>query len=120
MDKRRFGVIEVRRINASTYWLEIAGTMWSEVEWSAKRNRWCIQDGAGMCLAHEESIMGQNKDPQAAIRRAKRMIVDGSMPSPEEAFRLHEERQSGVPSGTVEAGDLGQPMPILKEREKVK
>ena len=33
-DQRRYGVIEVRRINADTYHLTINGEMWSEVEWS--------------------------------------------------------------------------------------
>jgi hypothetical protein len=77
-DRRRYGVIEVRRMNASTYWLEIAGTMWSEVEWSPSRQAWCVQDAAGQCLTHIEHIVGQDRDPQAAIRLAKRMIVDGS------------------------------------------
>jgi hypothetical protein len=40
-DKRRFGVIEVERINDD---LTISGEMWSEVEWSPSRQRWCIQD----------------------------------------------------------------------------
>ena len=31
-DKRRYGVIEVRRISAETHWLEINGVMWAEVE----------------------------------------------------------------------------------------
>ena len=31
-DKRRYGVIEVRRLNAETYHLTINGVMWSEVE----------------------------------------------------------------------------------------
>jgi hypothetical protein len=71
-DKRRYGVIEVRQINAETYWLEINGVMWSEVEWSRERRRWCIQDAAGHCLSHVEHIVGQDKDPQTAIRLAKK------------------------------------------------
>jgi len=85
IDRRRFGVIEVHRINAETYHLTINGEMWSEVEWSRSRQRWCIQDAAGHCLAHVEHIVGQDRDVQAAIRLAKRMIVDGSMPSPASA-----------------------------------
>src|SRR5262245_48773219 len=76
-DKRRYGVIEVRRINAETYHLTINAQMWSEVEWSRSRQRWCIQDAAGHCLAHVEHIVGQDRDVQAAIRLAKKMIVDG-------------------------------------------
>jgi hypothetical protein len=32
MDRRRYGVIEVSRINDRTYHLTIGGRMWSEVE----------------------------------------------------------------------------------------
>ena len=87
-DRRRYGVIEVRCICSSpeTYHLTIGGRMWSEVEWSRSRQAWCIQDAAGHCLTHVEHIVGQDRDPQAAIRLAKRMIVDGRMPSPEEAL----------------------------------
>jgi hypothetical protein len=81
----RYGVIEVRRINAETYHLTINGQMWSEVEWSSSRSAWCIQDAAGQCLTHVEHILGQDRDVQTAIHLAKRMIVDGRMPSPEEA-----------------------------------
>ncbi|MGA8697573.1 MAG: hypothetical protein WB689_27820 [Xanthobacteraceae bacterium] len=82
-DRRRYGVIEVRRINAETYHLTIGGRLCSEVEWSPKRRAWCIQDAAGHCLTHVEHIVRQDKDPQTAIRLAKRMIVDGAMPTPE-------------------------------------
>jgi hypothetical protein len=84
-DRRRYGVIEVRRINAETYHLTINGEMWSEVEWSRSRQAWCVQDAAGHCLTHTEHIVGQDRDVQSAIRLAKRMIVDGRMPSPEDA-----------------------------------
>jgi hypothetical protein len=50
-----------------------------------------VQDAAGHCLLHVEHILNQDPDPQAAIRLAKRMIVDGRMPSPEQA--LHQLRQ---------------------------
>lgn len=76
-DQRRYGVIEARRINDSTYHLMIGGELWSEVEWSPSRQRWCIQDAAGHCLTHVEHIVGQDRDVQTAIRLAKRMIVDG-------------------------------------------
>jgi hypothetical protein len=76
-------VIEVRRINAETYHLTINGELWSEVEWSRSRQRWCIQDAAGHCLAHVEHIVGQDRDVQTAIRLAKKMIVSGEMPTPE-------------------------------------
>jgi hypothetical protein len=85
-DPRRYHPIEVRRINASTYHLCIDGKMWSEVEWSPSRRAWCIQDAAGHCLAHVEHILDQNRDVETAIRLAKRMILDGRMPTPEQAY----------------------------------
>ncbi len=91
-DRRRYGVIEVRCINAKTYHLTINGKLWSEVEWSRSRRAWCVQDAAGHCLLHVEHIVGQDRDPQTAIRLAKKMIVDGRMPTPEEARRQLSER----------------------------
>lgn len=104
-DRRRYGVIEVRQINADTYHLEINGQMWSEVEWSRDRGQWCIQDAAGQCLAHTAHIVGQDRDVQTAIRLAKRMIVDGRMPAPEEALRQLESREQ-----------LGEPWVPLEDR----
>jgi hypothetical protein len=109
-DRRRFGVIEVRRINGETYHLTINGQMWSEVEWSRSRQRWCIQDAAGQCLAHEEHIVGQDRDVQTAIRLAKKMIVSGEMPTPEEAFQQLNEKTK-----TTET-----PIPFhMEEKDKV-
>jgi len=123
-DKRRYGVIEVRRINAETYWLEINGVMWAEVEWSPKRRAWCVQDAAGHCLAHVEHIVGQNINAQTAIKLAKRMIVSGEMPSPEAAHaqlraeqgrarpktraknRKLERKQEHEPLGQLIVGDI--------------
>lgn len=102
-------MIEVRRINAETYHLTIGGEMWSEVEWSRSRNMWCIQDAAGQCLTHVEHIVGQDQDPQTAIRLARRMIVDGRMPAPEEARRQLERERLGE---ELPAPGLRQPQPI--------
>jgi hypothetical protein len=110
IDKRRYRLISVVRRNSNTYHLLIDGTLWSEVEWSAKRLRWCIQDAAGQCLAHEEHVVGMDKDPQAAIRLAKRMIVNGTMPTPEEArarLKLEQERKR-----------LGEPLPAFPQRQR--
>ena len=111
-DIRRYGIIEVRRVNASTYHLLIGGVMWSEVEWSSSRKQWCIQDCCGMCLAHTESIVGQDRDVQTAIRLAKKMIVDGRMPTPEQARqRLKERKQLDQ-----RRDRLGEPWVPLKDR----
>jgi hypothetical protein len=98
-DRRRYGVIEVRRRGSNCYDLTINGELWSEVEWSRSRRAWCVQDAAGQCLTHVEHIVGQDKDLQAAIRLAKRMIVDGSMPTPEEARARLEREQERKPLG---------------------
>jgi hypothetical protein len=136
-DKRRYGVIEVRRINAETYWLEINGVMWAEVEWSPKRRAWCVQDAAGHCLTHVEHIVGQNIDASAAIRLAKRMIVSGEMPSPEEAHaqlraeqerarpraknRKLERKQEHEPLGQLIIGDItarSEAVPVVRKASK--
>ena len=93
---------------ASTYHLTINGVMWSEVEWSPSRQRWCIQDAAGHCLTHTEHIVGQNPDVETAIRLAKQMILDGRMPTPEEAQQQLKDRQ--------ERERLGEPWVPLKDR----
>jgi hypothetical protein len=94
-DRRRYGPIAVRRVNAETYHLTIGGRLWSEVEWSPSRRAWCIQDAAGHCLTHVEHIVGQDRDVQTAIRLAKRMILDGRMPSREDAHaQLKAEREA--------------------------
>jgi hypothetical protein len=117
-DRRRFGVIEVRRINAITYHLVIGGQMWSEVEWSATRKAWCVQDAAGRCLAHVEHIIDQNVDIQTAIRLAKRMIVDGRMPTPEEAQAQLEREQERKRLGEPIIGDITampQAVPVTRK-----
>ena len=110
-DQRRYGVIEVRRINAETYQLTINGEMWSEVEWSSSRQRWCIQDAAGQCLTHVEHIVGHDRDVQTAIRLAKRMIVDGRMVTPEDAEQQLKEQER--------RDRLGEPWQLLQDKIKV-
>jgi hypothetical protein len=90
-------VIEVRSRGAGCYHLTINGQLWSEVEWSASWKIWCVQTAAGHCLAHVEHIIGQDRDAGAAIRLAKRMIVDGRMPTPEQAQAQLEHKDLGEP-----------------------
>ena len=92
-DKRRFGVIECRRVSAGCYHLMVGSELWAEVEWSPARRCFCIQDAAGQCLAHPEHVVATDRDPRNAIRIAKRMIIDGSMPSPEEARQQLKQKQ---------------------------
>ena len=116
-DRRRFGVVEVRRLNAETYHLTIGGVMWSEVEWSRSRRAWCIQDAAGRCLTHVEHILEPDRDVQTAIRLAKRMIRDGRMPTPEDAeAQLQGRRRDrlGEPLGKTGSQD---PVPVLRHSD---
>ena len=68
--------------------------LWVEIEWSPERRAWCIQDACGHCLTHTEHIHATAADPQGAIRLAKRMILDGRMPTPEQAAQQLKERLS--------------------------
>jgi hypothetical protein len=88
-DRRRFYPIETRfrqHGQVAHYDLTIDGELWSCVEWSPTRRAWCIQDASGECLAHVEAIHGQDVDADTAVRLAKRMILDGRMPTPEQAY----------------------------------
>ena len=105
-DRRRYRVVETRRINANTYHLTIDGVLWSAVEWSPSRRAWCIQDACGFCLTHVESVVGQDRDVQMAIRLARRMIVDGRMPTPEQAAARLRARESDGKLGEPIEGDL--------------
>src|SRR5262249_38920578 len=64
------------------------------------------EDAAGHCLAHVEHFVGQNVDVQTAIRLAKRMIVGGSMPTPEEARAQLEREQEREHLGEPIIGDI--------------
>lgn len=126
-DRRRYGVIETRfqrQGELAMYWLTIRGEVWACVEWSSKRRRWCIQDASGRCLAHCDAIHGQDIDAATAVRLARRMILDGRMPTPEEAqeqleARLEQDRTKEVVKRrrkSKKKPELGVPMEILAER----
>ena len=74
--------------------LTIDGELWAEVEWSEKRQRWCIQDAEGRCLSHQDHVHGAAADRTAAVSLAEAMIRDGRMPTPEEAKRQADERRN--------------------------
>jgi hypothetical protein len=65
---------------------------WAAVEWSEKRQAWCIEDAEGQCLSHKESIHGQATSKKEAVELAYAMIRDGRMPSPEQAAEAHQQR----------------------------
>jgi hypothetical protein len=105
-DRRRYDVIETVSRSSNCYWLTINGVMWAEVEWSPKRRAWCIQDAAGHCLLHIEHIVGENPDVGKALRIARRMIVDGTLPTPEEARAQLCAEQDRARLGTPIIGDI--------------
>ena len=65
--------------------LTIGGEHWVDVEWSEKRQQWCIQDCEGRCLTHAPSIRGMAASKDEAVALAEAMIRDGRMPDPETA-----------------------------------
>ena len=73
--------------------LTIGGEHWAAVEWSEKRQRWCVEDAEGKCLTHAASIKGMAESKEAAVALAKTMIHDGRMPDPKTARAEHEERR---------------------------
>jgi hypothetical protein len=92
------------------YVLSIGGQTWAQIEWSASRRAWCIQDASGRCLAHCDAIHGQNVDAQTAITLAKRMIVDGRMPTPEEAEAQLRERLAAEDAASPAGADAIEPI----------
>jgi hypothetical protein len=77
-----------------------------------ERPRWPrIQDGSGRCLAHCDAIHGQDIDAQTAVKLAKRMIRDGTLPCPEDAHEQLDER--------LRRDRLGEPMELLAPREPI-
>jgi hypothetical protein len=101
-DLRRHGVIEVRYRPGppAIYRLTIGGELWAAVEWSPSRQRWCVEDAAGRCLAHVEHIHAEDVDRETAIRLAKRMIRDGRIPTPEEAEQRWRRREHSRSAGS--------------------
>src|ERR1700677_335043 len=73
--------------------VELDGEHWASVEWSEKRQQWCIEDVEGRCLTHTASIRGRAPSKEEAVALAEAMIRDGRMPSPGEARADAEERR---------------------------
>jgi hypothetical protein len=69
------------------------GEHWASVEWSEKRQRWCVEDVEGRCLTHTASIRGMAESKDEAVALAEAMIRDGRMPSPLMARAEADERR---------------------------
>lgn len=62
--------------------LLIENVLWAYVEWSEKRQEWCIEDSLGRCLKHAGDLRGTADSKHAAIELAQQMIHDGRLPTP--------------------------------------
>jgi hypothetical protein len=94
-DPRRQRPIKVEWLSEEIGRLSIGGIHWGAVEWSEKRQAWCIEDAEGRCLSHHSHVHGQAASKDAAVTLAREMIRDGRMPTPEEAKRRRKERLEG-------------------------
>jgi hypothetical protein len=72
--------------------LYIDSESWGAVEWSDKRQAWCIEDAEGRCLSHHSHIHGEDKNKDGAVALAEAMIRDGRMPTPEDATKARDQR----------------------------
>jgi hypothetical protein len=72
--------------------LLIKDEYWGAIEWSEKRQVWCIEDAEGRCLSHHSHVHGEDKDKAGATALAEAMIRDGRMPTPEDAKQARQER----------------------------
>jgi hypothetical protein len=91
VDPRRQRPITIRW-DGLTGRLFIDGESWGAVEWSDKRQAYCIEDAEGRCLSHHSHIHGKDKAKDGAVALAEAMIRDGRMPTPEEARKARRER----------------------------
>jgi hypothetical protein len=91
-DQRRQRPIKVEWLWEKIGRLSIGGVHWGAVEWSHKRQAWCIEDAEGRCLSHHSHVHGQAASRDAAVTLARELIRDGRMPTPEEAKRRRKER----------------------------
>lgn len=86
--------IEWSKNGAAIGRLYIGSEFWGAIEWSAKREAWCIEDAEGACLSHVASIRGQTSSRAKAVTLAREMIRDGRLPTPEQAKAEHKARRT--------------------------
>jgi hypothetical protein len=78
--------------------ITISSLLWANVEWSWKRECWCIEDCEGRCLLHEENLRGTEASAEAAEALATRMIREGSMPVEAAERQRRREQRSRQPA----------------------
>lgn len=74
--------------------LYVGGEFWGAIEWSVKREAWCIEDAEGRCLSHVASIRAQTSSRAKAVTLAREMIRDGRLPTPQQAKGEHDARRA--------------------------
>jgi hypothetical protein len=89
------------------------GVVFARVEWSERRQQFCIEDAAGACLRHVGSIKGMSASKDEAAALAINMVRDRRMPDPETAGAEHRERQRAA-----KAKRARQPAEIRKREEQ--
>lgn len=94
-DARRSQQVKIKWSNdgAAIGRLYVGGEFWGAIEWSEKRQAWCIEDAEGACLRHVASIRSQTSSRSKAASLAREMIRDGRLPSPEQAKAEHKARR---------------------------
>ena len=114
------GDIHTHRESHAIYRLTIDGILGASVEWSPRRNAWCIEDGVGRCLMHVEHVHGQEAGREETIRLARRMIRDGRMPTPEEANAALRQRREQKPITAAELKEFFKPdlVPVSVRSER--
>jgi hypothetical protein len=90
---QRDGTIAIQWSGDGIGLVMLDGKHWASVEWSEKRQQWCVEDVEGQCLRHTTSIHGQAASKEDAVSLAEAMIRDGRMPSPAEARAQANERR---------------------------
>jgi hypothetical protein len=113
-DPRRQLPIEIMWSAGLVGRITVGGEYWGEVEWSERRQAWCIEDVTGACLTHASGIHGKAASKEGAVALAREMIIDGRMPSPEQA---HEAWRAGEPERERQREKRRQQPAAIRRRE---
>jgi hypothetical protein len=111
-DRRRLRVIrtDYRR---GRYILTIDGRTWATVGWDSRRRAWVVRDPKGYPPPHLVLSQSESVDSETAVRLARRLIRDGSLPTPELAGAHFEGSASPATAEDVaralEAAEARQP-----------
>jgi hypothetical protein len=113
----RGGLIAVKWGALGVGAVSLDGVTFARVEWSEKRQAFCIEDAAGQCLRHVGSLKGQAASKEEAVALAVDMVRDGRMPSPEQAH-AERERLAAPKRAEARAKRAKQPAQIRKREEE--